>query len=95
MKIDDKIQGQLGDRGWTEGDVQDATKRPPAGTTNDTRRPSKTTDGLGRNDPASVYGDKDGYVVVNDRTREVVQVSDRKLGSGWIPDSRIKWNGDN
>jgi RHS repeat-associated protein len=95
VKIDDKIRGQLGDRGWTEGEVQDSTKGTPAGTTTDNRRPNKTPDGLGRSDPASVYGDKGGYVVVNDRTREVVQVSDRKPGSGWIPDSRIKWNGGN
>ena len=95
VKIDDKIKGQIGDRGWTEQDVQDAANGPPAGTTTDNRRPNKTADGQGRNDSATVYGTKDGYVVVNDRTREVVQVSDRKPGAGWIPDSRINWNGGN
>jgi hypothetical protein len=93
VKIDGKIKGQLGNRGWTEQDVQDAANGPPAGTTTDNRSPNKTADGKGRRDSATVYGDKGGYVVVNDRTREVVQVSDRKPGSGWIPDSRIQWNG--
>lgn len=93
VKIDDKIRDQLEGRGWTEQDIQDVTKKPPAGSTTDNRRPNKTPDGQGRNDPASVYGDKDGYVVVNDRTREVVQVSDRTPGSGWKPDSRINWSG--
>ena len=92
VKIDDKIRGQLGDRGWTEQDVQDAAGGQPSGTTTDNRRPIKTPAGLGRKDePASVYGSKDGYVVVNDRTREVVQVSDRTPGSGWLPDRRIIW----
>jgi len=35
-------------------------------------------------------GSEDGYVVVNDRTGEVVQVSG-KNDPGWIADSRIKW----
>nr|WP_249177594.1 colicin E5-related ribonuclease [Burkholderia multivorans] len=43
-----------------------------------------------RSDSASVYGSKSGYVVVNDRTGEVMQVSG-KSDPGWIPDSRIKW----
>lgn len=46
--------------------------------------------GVPRNDSASVYGSKTGYVVVNDRTGEVVQVSG-KNDPGWIPDSRITW----
>jgi RHS repeat-associated protein len=81
--IDDKIKGQLGDRGWTEQEVRDAANGPPAGTSTGNRG--------GRNEPATVYGSPDGYVVVNDATREVVQVSDRNPGSGWIPDNRINW----
>lgn len=63
----------------------------PVGTTMDNRSAGKTPDGLPRSDPASVYGSKSGYVVVNNRTGEVVQVSG-KNDPGWIPDSRIKWN---
>ena len=60
----------MADRGWTEQEVQDAAKGDPAGTTTDNRRPNKTPDGLGRKDePATVYGSKDWYVVVNDRTK--------------------------
>lgn len=92
VTVDEKIKKQLGERGWSEQDLKDAVNGPPAGTTTDNRSPSKTADGQGRNDPATVYGSKEGYVVVNDRTREVVQVSDKNPGSGWVPDSRIKWN---
>lgn len=70
--------------------MQAIVKEKPVGTTVDKRSSGKTPDGLPRNDPASVYGSKNGYVVVNDRTGEVVQVSG-KNDPGWIPDSRINW----
>ncbi|WP_217431353.1 colicin E5-related ribonuclease [Duganella vulcania] len=90
VKIDDKIRGQPGDRGWTEGEVRDLANTSPTGTTTDSRRPNKTPDGNGRNDPASVYGSPNGgHIVVNDVTGEVTQVSDKK--PVWVPDSRIKW----
>ena len=90
VKIDDKIRGQLGDRGWTEEEVRDLANTEPTGTTTDNRRPNKTEDGRGRNDPASVYGSPNGgHIIVNDVTGEVTQVSDKK--PGWIPDSRINW----
>jgi filamentous hemagglutinin len=88
--IDGKIAGQLEARGWTEQDVQAVVKDGPVGTTTDNRSAAKTPDGVPRNDSASVYGSKTGYVVVNDRTGEVVQVSG-KNDPGWIPDSRITW----
>ncbi|MDR6473659.1 filamentous hemagglutinin [Burkholderia sp. OAS925] len=88
--IDGKIGGQLGARGWTQQEVQAVVDEGPVGTTMDNRSAGKTPDGLPRNDSASVYGSKSGYVVVNDRTGEVVQVSG-KNDPGWIPDSRIKW----
>ncbi|CAJ5356413.1 haemagglutinin [Burkholderia pseudomallei] len=88
--IDGKIGGQLEARGWTQQEVQAVVNEGPVGTTMDNRSAGKTPDGLPRNDSASVYGSKSGYVVVNDRTGEVVQVSG-KNDPGWIPDSRIKW----
>ncbi|WP_084069110.1 colicin E5-related ribonuclease [Paraburkholderia heleia] len=88
--IDDKIGKQLPERGWTEQDVQNAINNGPTGTAFDKRSASKTPDGLPRNDTATVYGSKDGYVVVNDRTGEVVQISD-KTDPRWIADSRIQW----
>lgn len=71
-------------RGWTEQQVQEVVARPPIGTSMDNRG--------GRNDPASVYGSRSGgYVVVNDITGQVVQISDR-TNPAWIPDRRINWN---
>ncbi|WP_071759756.1 colicin E5-related ribonuclease [Burkholderia ubonensis] len=81
---------QLEARGWTPQEVQAVVNEGPVGPTTDNRSAGKTPDGLSRNDPASVYGSKSGYFVVNDRTGEVVQVSG-KSDPGWIPDSRIKW----
>jgi hypothetical protein len=67
-----------------ESAVKGGTKGPPAGTSTD-----KTG---GRNEPATVYGSKEGgYIVVKESTRPVVQVSNRTPGSGGIPDSRINW----
>jgi RHS repeat-associated protein len=88
--IDDKIRKQMGERGWTEQDIQDAIKGEASGESVDKRSPSKTDDGLGRNDTSTVYGTDGDYVVINDRTGEVVQVSD-KNNPNWIPDSRINW----
>ncbi|MFM9891763.1 colicin E5-related ribonuclease [Achromobacter xylosoxidans] len=53
------------------------------------RSSTKTLDGVSRNDSASVYGLKSGYIVGNDRASEVVQGSGKNDPS-WIPDSRIK-----
>ncbi|WP_414137236.1 colicin E5-related ribonuclease [Burkholderia stagnalis] len=88
--IDGKISGQIEERGWTERDVLAAVNEGSVGTTMDNRSAKKTPDGLPRNDTATVYGSKDGYVVVNDRTGEIVQVSG-KNDADWVPDGRIKW----
>ncbi|EOE8049383.1 colicin E5-related ribonuclease [Acinetobacter baumannii] len=88
--IDPKIENQMSTRGWSNKDIADVMKKGPVGYTIDKRRASKTPDNLPRNDTATVYGSKNGYVVVNDRTKEVVQISD-KTDKNWIPDSRIQW----
>ncbi|KMN61415.1 hypothetical protein VK95_23235 [Leclercia sp. LK8] len=87
---DDKIKGQMGERGWTEQDIKDVIAKGPKGISSDQRRPKTTQDGLGRDDPATVYGEPGKYVVINDRTREVTQVSD-KIKPGWVDDGRIFW----
>nr|WP_246641803.1 colicin E5-related ribonuclease [Paraburkholderia edwinii] len=89
--IDKKIADQLGERGWTESDIQAAIKNGPTGTSVDNRSAGKSPDGVARSDPATVYGSPNGYVVVNDRTGEVVQVSD-KTDPDWVADGRIKWS---
>jgi len=86
VRIDDKIKGQLGERGWTEVGVRDLTNTEPSGTSVDNTH--------GRNDSATVYGARDGgHIVVNDKTGDVVQVSDRN-DPDWDPDSRIDWKED-
>lgn len=74
--ISPKIQGQMGKRGWTEGSIE-ATIGNPARTaaTRDTRFLS---DGSRMSDPATAYINSDGsYVVRNNRTGDLVQVSNR------------------
>lgn len=91
LKFDEKIKDQMSDRGWTEQDIRDTVAKGPKGKSFDKRSPKKTPpDHLGRNDTATVYGKPGEYVVVNDRTGEVVQVSDKKI-KGWVDDSRIQW----
>jgi len=92
LQVDTKIRNQLADRGWSDQDMQAAISRGPVGQTSDRRSPAKTPDGLGRSDSASVYGSPSGYIVVNDRTGEVVQISDRN-NPNWVPDGRIQWTG--
>ena len=77
-----KIEGQMGKRGWSKEMVGEAVNNPARTVaTRDTRH----LPGGGRmNDPATAYYHRDGgYVVRNDRTGDVVQVSDR-ADSGWI-----------
>lgn len=81
--IDAKITAQLAIRGWTEQEVRDAVAEGPIGISTD------NTDS--KSDTATVYGSRQGgYVVVNDVTRRVIQISDRN-DPGWVPDSRIVW----
>lgn len=90
IKIENKVKGQMGVRGWTEQDIKDTVAKGPTGKSVDKRKPQNTDDKQGRNDTATVYGKPGEYVVVNDRTGEVVQVSDKKI-KGWVDDSRIQW----
>ncbi|ANA71429.1 pyocin protein [Pseudomonas aeruginosa] len=89
--IDDKIREQIPIRGWTEVEIRDVIGKGATGSSSDKRRPNKTIDGLGRNDSATVYGSPpNGYIVVNDRTGEVIQIADRN-DSAWAVDGRIIW----
>jgi filamentous hemagglutinin len=90
ISIDSKIAKQLKDRGWTEEEIKETVSKGPSGTSTDNRSAAKTPDGVSRNDPATVYGRPGEYIIVNDRTGEVVQVSD-KSAPGWVDDSRINW----
>ncbi|WP_288144275.1 colicin E5-related ribonuclease, partial [Escherichia coli] len=95
LKIDQKIRGQMPERDGHRGMRCIGCRKGATGTSFDKRSPKKTPpDYLGRNDPATVYGSPGKYVVVNDRTGEVTQISD-KTDPGWVDDSRIQWGNKN
>ena len=84
-----KIDKQLGKRGWDAAGVHDIVNNPDRvmGATDQRHRPDGTT----QDEPATAYLDSDGnYVVVNDRTGEVVQVSDKNDPNWKIPDFKPK-----
>jgi hypothetical protein len=75
--IGDKISGQMSSRGWTKNDISMATSFPSRTVkTTDTRYSGSS--GIKNNDPATAYyHPKGGYVVRNDRTGDIVQISNR------------------
>ena len=76
-----KLESQMTQRGWTESTVKDVVSSPY------TIRDSKN---LSTGNPATVYYNKSGgYVIIDDVTKEVVQVSDNINPSAWIPDKNI------
>ena len=77
----DKIRRQMGSRGWSKDSVRDTVNNPH------TMRASRNK---ANGNPATAYYRADGsYVVVDDITGEVVQVSDRTKPR-WFPDSEIQ-----
>lgn len=84
--IGPKIANQMESRGWTDQLVDDTIANPT--TTVATRDVRHTADGTRMNDPATAYLRDDGsYVVRNDVTGDIVQVSNRN-DSGW----RAPWD---
>ena len=76
-----KLEREMRERGWTESSVRETVRNPYT-----TRVSLNKANGH----PATAYYTKDGaYVVVDDITNEVLQVSDRFLPMEWIPDSSI------
>jgi hypothetical protein len=77
ITIEPKIADQMGKRGWTESSIQSVIDKPiKTVVTKDTR--FDTVSGSRLNDPATGYIAKDGsYVVRNDRTGAIVQVSNK------------------
>ena len=84
-----KIRKQMVQRGWTDASIRDTIQSPArTGETVDDR----TVEGQKRDDPATAYFRDDGsYVIRNDRTNEIVQLSDRN-DPDWTPDDRIQMN---
>jgi hypothetical protein len=87
IHFDAKISDQINQKGWTESEVRDMAKSEPTGTSVD-----NTNGKVGeKGEPSTVYGEPKRYVVVNDKSRSVVQLSDRK-DPNFVPDSRIQWH---
>jgi len=76
-----KLSNQMTQRGWTESTVRDTVS-----SSNITRVSTNKATG----NPATVYYNKaGGYVIVDNTTKAVVQVSDNINPSTWIPDPSI------
>lgn len=75
---DRKMKPQVKKRGWTEQEVKDLTKNADkVEKGRDTRWNPET--GKKNDESATMYINKDGhYVVINDKTGDVVQVSDKR-----------------
>jgi hypothetical protein len=81
--IDEKIKKQMTERNWTETEIQETVANPHRTARSIDR--TRYTDGSG--DPATAYfDDDDNYVVVNNDTGQVVQVSDKTDPDWQIPD---------
>ncbi|MDQ0242438.1 colicin E5-related ribonuclease [Arthrobacter bambusae] len=76
IKMESKILNALAKRGWTEQSVENLVNNPDRTVvTRDTRWQRGT--GARNDDPATAYLDKNGgYVVRNDKTGDIVQISD-------------------
>lgn len=81
--VEPKIAQQMGKRGWTTESLESVISNPSKTiVTKDTR--FDPSSGTRLNDPATGYVAKDGsYVVRNDRTGAIVQVSD-KNDKNWV-----------
>jgi len=81
-----KFEKQLSKRGWTKELVEESIEKPARTVrTRDTRH---LPDGGRMDDPATAYySERGGYVVRNDRTGDIVQVSNRN-DPGW----RAPWD---
>ena len=79
-KSSSKLANQMAQRGWTQEMVMGVVVSPYV-----TCQSINNATG----NPATAYYDEDGnYVVIDDYTKEVVQVSNRN-DSNWIPDKNI------
>jgi hypothetical protein len=85
------LNQEMVERGWSKQDIEQLMANGPTGVSRDLRSPPNTFDHVARNDPATVYGQApNNYVVINDRTGEVVQIADKR-NPNWAPDGRIIW----
>ncbi|MBK23095.1 MAG: hypothetical protein CME70_03730 [Halobacteriovorax sp.] len=78
-----KVGKQMKRRGWTNSSIGETINKPHQKfKTRDVRHNSN---GARMNDPATGYVNRDGsYIVRNDRTGDIVQLSDRSAPSEWL-----------
>ena len=76
-----KINNEMAKRGWTESSVRRTVDSPYT-----TRASTNKATG---NPATAYYNEQGGYVVIDDVTKEVVQVSDNINPDTWIPDPNI------
>lgn len=68
-------------RGWTENDIRSTVDNPFT---------TRTSTNKATGNPATVfYTERGAYVIIDDVTNAVVQISDNINPSTWIPDSGI------
>ena len=80
-KSTQKLNNQMNQRGWTEGTVRGTV---------DTPYTTRTSTNMATGNSATVYyNQQGGYVIIDDVTNAVVQVSDNINPSTWIPDPNI------
>jgi Colicin E5 ribonuclease domain len=81
FNITAKIAKQMAKRGWTDDLIEKAINKAHT-----TRKATNRATG----NPATAYFTKDGaYLVVDDVTKDIVQVSNRTDIKNWIPDATI------
>ena len=75
-----KLFRQMQNRGWSFSDVEEVVRRPFT-----TRQSINKATG----NPATVFYNRDGtYIIVDDVTNALVQISD-KYDPNWVPDASI------
>ena len=80
-KSTQKLHSQMQQRGWTEETVKKTVDNPYT-----TRKSVNKSTG---NSATVFYTEQGSYVIVDDITKEIVQISDNINPSTWIPDSSI------
>ncbi|WP_249294473.1 colicin E5-related ribonuclease [Fumia xinanensis] len=76
-----KLNNQMTKRGWTENTVRDTVNQPYT---------TRVSTNKATGNPATVYYNKSGgYVIIDDVTNAIVQVSDNINPSTWAPDPSI------
>ena len=81
VKSSQKLTNQMSNRGWTEASVKNTIDAPYT---------TRSSTNLATGNSATVYYNQNGaHVIVDNMTKEIVQVSDALNIGKWIPDPNI------